>query len=57
MKFIYVVVFIGSVLVIVGCGEKSMINVKLLLDFVFIGVFVDSLVSGFSYNFVFVEVG
>lgn len=57
MKLTYVAALIGSVLVIAGCGEKSTTNVKLPPDPALTGVFVDSPVSGLSYNSASVEAG
>lgn len=57
MKFMKIVVFMGGVIFVVVCGEKSFINVIFFFDLVFIGVFVDSFVEGINYFFVFVENG
>lgn len=57
MKFMKIVVFMGGVIFVVVCGEKSFINVIFFFDLVLIGVFVDSFVEGINYFFVFVENG
>lgn len=50
MKHSKIAAFVGGILLITGCGEKSSTNVKLPPDPALTGVFVDSPVSGLNYH-------